>query len=252
MLARRQRTQLNRALSKLGLCSRGAAAALIASGRVRVNGAAALSPEQWVELGADRIEIAPEPGGDSRLGNIQVTQGAPVHLAMHKPRGYVTTRSDELGRKTVYDLLPPRWTEGWVFPVGRLDRESEGLLLLTNDGAWADGLIDPARHVPKVYRVKLDRRPGPEALERFRSGIEIDGEMTAPAGAEPEAGGWIRVTLTEGRNRQIRRMFHALGRKVKRLIRVSIGSLELGGLPPGETRELSPGEVEALGKTRTR
>jgi 23S rRNA pseudouridine2605 synthase len=260
VLARRRRTQLNRALSKLGLGSRGMAAAWIAEGRVRVNGERALSPEQWVDLDADRIEVVPEappagggaptpgPGSAGRQGNPHDTPRAPIRLALHKPRGYVTTRSDELGRKTVYDLLPPEWSGDWIFPVGRLDRDSEGLLLLTNDGAWADRLTDPARHVPKIYRVRLDRKPGPADLERFRTGIELDGIPTAPAGVEAEGGGWYRVTLTEGRNRQIRRMFHALGCKVKRLVRVSIGPLELGDLAPGAVRPLARDEAEALAR----
>ncbi len=262
MLARRQRTQLNRALSKLGLCSRGLAAAWIAGGRVRVNGEAAVSPEQWVELGADKIEVAADESGgpvpiparailpagpdNEAEGNAPVTQAPRVYLAMHKPPGYVTTRSDELGRKTIYDLLPPEWRGGWIFPVGRLDRDSEGLLLLTNDGAWADRLTDPARHVPKVYRVKLDRRAGPSDLDRFRTGIDLDGRPTATAGVAAEGGDWYRVTLTEGRNRQIRRMFHALGYKVKRLMRVSIGSLELGERAPGTVWPLTGPEAEAL------
>lgn len=242
MLARRPRTQLNRALSKLGLCSRGTAAEWIAAGRVRVNGERASSPEQWVELGTDRIEVDPAPGADA-----PAAPAKPIYLALHKPRGYVTTRSDELGRKTVYDLLPPEWAGGWIFPVGRLDMDSEGLLLLTNDGAWSDALTDPARHVDKVYRVKLDGRPLPADLDRFRNGIELDGSPTLPAGVEPEAAGWYRVTLREGRNRQIRRMFHALGYKVKRLVRVSIGSLELGDLAEGRVRELPPSEARGLG-----
>lgn len=253
MLARRQRTQLNRALSKLGLCSRGQAADWIAEGRVRVNGKVADSPDQWVELGLDRIEVAQvdrsgPPRGDrvADTGHAPVTPAERIYLALHKPRGYVTTRSDELGRKTVYDLLPPEWASGWIFPVGRLDRDSEGLLLLTNDGTWADRLTDPERHVAKVYRVKLDRDPGPRELERFRSGIELDGSPTAPAGLEAEGQGWYRVILTEGRNRQIRRMFHALGYKVKRLVRVSIGPLELGDLAAGSLRALSGREAEEL------
>ncbi len=236
MLARPRRTQLNRALSKLGLCSRGVAAEWIAAGRVRVNGKPAESAGQWVELGVDRIEAA---GAEAR---------APVYLALHKPPGYVTTRSDELGRKTVYDLLPVEYSGGWVFPVGRLDKDSEGLLLLTNDGEWSDALTDPERHVAKVYRVKLDGKPRPDELARFRSGIELDGSITLPAGAEAEGAGWYRVELTEGRNRQIRRMFHALGYKVKRLQRVSIGTLELGDLGPGETRVLPKGTARALRK----
>lgn len=268
MLARRRRTQLNRALSKLGLCSRGMAEAWIADGRVRVNGKPAESPEQWVELGVDRIEVSPAPGaaGNTAAGRPPTGRGrsagrgreaasvpsvasapiVPVYLALHKPPGYVTTRSDELGRKTIYDLLPPEWAGGWIFAVGRLDRDSEGLLLLTNDGSWSDRLTDPARHVPKVYRVKLDGKPGPADLERFRNGIELDGSHTAPAGVEPETGGWYRVTLTEGRNRQIRRMFHVLGYKVKRLVRISIGPLGLGDLAPGAVRRLGPKEAKGL------
>lgn len=244
MLARR-RTQLNRALSKLGLCSRGMAAGWIAAGRVRVNGKPAVSPEQWVDLDADQIEALPAPGA----GGNPIPAAAPagrLYLALHKPPGVVTTRSDELGRKTVYDLLPPAWAGDWIFPVGRLDKDSEGLLLLTNDGAWADALTDPIRHVAKVYRVKIDGRPGPADLERFRDGIELEGRPTAPAGIVAEGSGWYRVTLTEGRNRQIRKMFHALGYKVKRLVRVSIGGLELGDLGPGSVRELAKGEAEAL------
>jgi 23S rRNA pseudouridine2605 synthase len=244
VLARRQRTQLNRALSKLGLCSRGTAAEWIAAGRVRVNGERAASPDQWVELGTDRIEVSPAAGAGH--GSAQVTGPAPVYLALHKPPGYVTTRSDELGRKTIYDLLPPEWARAWIFAVGRLDKDSEGLLLLTNDGAWSDALTDPVRHVEKVYRVKLDGRPGPADLERFRAGIELDGSPTAPAGVEPEGAGWYRVTLTEGRNRQIRRMFHALGYKVRRLVRIAIGPLRLGDLQPGAARALTGREAEAL------
>jgi len=201
-----------------------------------VNGTPALSPEQWVEIGRDRIEVAGLPAA---------RRGPHVYLVLHKPAGYVTTRSDELGRKTVYDLLTVS-TAGWLFPVGRLDRDSEGLLLMTDDGEWADLLTDPEFHVEKTYRVRLDGKPGPGDLQRFRSGIELDGILTLPAGAEAEGGGWHRVVLTEGRNRQIRRMFHALGYKVKRLVRTAIGPLELGDLAPGEARILEPDAVEAL------
>jgi 23S rRNA pseudouridine2605 synthase len=249
VLARRPRTQLNRALSKLGLCSRGTAAEWIAAGRVSVNGRPASSPEQWVELGVDRVEVDKDKDKGTGQGQASAKAKAPakpLYLALHKPPGYVTTRSDELGRKTVYDLLPPEWSGDWLFPVGRLDKDSEGLLLLTNDGVWSDLLTDPVRHVAKIYRVKLDGRPLPADLERFRAGIELDGTDTAPAGVEPEAAGWYRVTLTEGRNRQIRRMFHALGYKVKRLVRVSIGPLELGDLAAGAVRELEARWVEAL------
>ena len=236
-----QRMHLNRALSKLGLCSRTVAGLWIAEGRVRVNGRPADDPEQWVELGVDRIEAGsgagPSPARDR------------VYLRMHKPAGYVTTRSDELGRKTVYDLLPEDLRGGWVFPVGRLDKDSEGLLLLTDDGAWADRLTDPAGHVDKEYRVKLDRKPLAADLETLRQGgLKIAGRLTLPAGIETESGAWCRVRLREGLNRQIRRMFHARGYTVKRLIRVAIGPLALGDLEPGAVLPLEKRWVEALGR----
>lgn len=235
-----KRTQLLRALSKLGLCSRGEAARRIAAGEVRVNGAIARDPEAWVELGRDRIE-APGLGAEK-----PAAAGAHRYWLMHKPAGCVTTRSDELGRETVYGFLPPEAREGWLFPVGRLDKESEGLLLLTDDGAWSDRLTDPEYHVEKRYRVKLDGRPLEGELESFRQGIVIDGKRTLPAGVEAEGSSWYLVRLREGRNRQIRKMFHALGYKVKRLVRVAIGPLELGDLGPGKARPLEAAEVEAL------
>ncbi|MDB5105028.1 MAG: pseudouridine synthase, partial [Fibrobacteres bacterium] len=248
MLAEIKRTHLNRALSKLGLCSRGVAERWIAEGRVSVNGVRADSPEQWVDLGKDRIEVAPEAGsgpaaasasapgtaatiGPQMPGTAAARPAARghVYLVMNKPAGYVTTRNDELGRKTVYDLLPEAFAGGWVFPVGRLDKDSEGLLLMTDDGEWANLLTDPEFHVDKVYRVKLDGRPREGELQRFRSGIMLDGSFTLPADVAADGGSWYRVTLREGRNRQIRRMFHELGYKVKRLVRVSIGGLEAEG-----------------------
>ncbi|MEO6094277.1 MAG: pseudouridine synthase [Fibrobacteria bacterium] len=279
MLADPKRTHLNRALSKLGLCSRGVAAGWIAQGRVSVNGARAESAEQWVELGVDRIEVAPDPSagafsapaapvaaaGSSQAVAAGVASSAQaedvsrstapsarVYLMLHKPAGYVTTRTDELGRKTVYDLLPPEYAGGWVFPVGRLDKDSEGLLLLTNDGEWSNRLTDPAFHVDKVYRVKLDGRPLEEELQRFRTGIELDGIATLPAGVEAEGSGWYRVRLVEGRNRQIRRMFHALGYKVRRLVRISIDTIGLGDLAEGAIMALDPERVEALRKAALR
>jgi 23S rRNA pseudouridine2605 synthase len=264
VLAEPKRTHLNRALSKLGLCSRGTAGRWIAEGRVTVNGVRAESPEQWVELGKDRIEVAPAPtpvgdAGDAGIGINAATAaaaapGARTYLMLHKPAGYVTTRSDELGRKTVYDLLPAAYADAWLFPVGRLDMDSEGLLLMTDDGEWANLLTDPEFHVDKLYRVKLDGRPREEELARFRSGIPLDGSPTLPAGVDAEAAGgnWYRVRLTEGRNRQIRRMFHALGYKVKRLVRVAIGDLELGDLAEGAVAGLGAAQVDALRKAAAR
>jgi 23S rRNA pseudouridine2605 synthase len=245
-----KRTQLKRALSKLGWCSRGVAEAWIAAGKVRVNGEAALSGDQWVEIGADRIEVdgrAAPPDASAQAGAGEAGRER-VYLLLHKPPGYVTTRSDELGRKTVYDLLPEDLRTRWLFPVGRLDLDSEGLLLMSDDGAWSDSLTDPESHVDKEYRVKLDGRPLPAELESFRSGILLQGRLTRPAQVREEDAGWYRVTLREGRNRQIRRMFHALGYKVKRLVRVSMGPLGLGDLAAGAIRRLGQEEIEALRK----
>jgi 23S rRNA pseudouridine2605 synthase len=270
VLADTKRTHLNRALSKLGLCSRGVAALWIAEGRVSVNGIRAEDPEQWVDLGKDRIQVAPEDGAsvvpnssglaagsasgsaDDAASGVEPASGSVdptrprVYLILNKPAGFVTTRSDELGRKTVYDLLPEAYAGGWLFPVGRLDKDSEGLLLMTDDGEWSNLLTDPDFHVEKIYRVKLDAKPREEELRLFRAGIVLDGSATLPAGVEPEGGSWYRVRLTEGRNRQIRRMFHELGYKVKRLVRVAIGDLELGDLAEGAVSELPPERVEGL------
>ena len=254
MLAQPKRTHLNRALSKLGLCSRGIAARWIAEGKVLVNGIPAHSPEQWVELGTDRIEVV-QAGAAAAEGAVAAKDPKPApplsgkphaYLALHKPAGYVTTRSDELGRATVYTLLGAERSGGWLFPVGRLDRDSEGLLLMTDDGEWANLLTDPEFHVEKVYRVKLDGRPLEADLKRFRTGILLDGTATLPARITAEGAGWYRVGITEGRNRQIRRMFRALGYKVKRLVRISIGPLQLGDLPEGAIRILALGEAESL------
>ncbi len=264
MLAQPKRTHLNRALSKLGLCSRGIAARWIADGRVFVNGLPADSPEQWVELGADKIEIRNHAQGNSHgtygtdasaaeggsftspHPTIAEASRPHVYLALHKPAGYVTTRNDELGRKTVYDLLPPEYSGCWLFPVGRLDKDSEGLLLMTDDGEWANLLTDPEFHVEKTYRVKLDGKPLPAELERFRTGVMLDATVTLPARVKAEGRGWYLVVLTEGRNRQIRRMFHELGYKVKRLVRLAIGPLELGDLPAGNSLGLGTEWVERL------
>jgi 23S rRNA pseudouridine2605 synthase len=259
MLANPKRTHLNRALSKLGICSRRVADGWILAGRIRVNGEVAIAPDFWVEIGTDIIEVDQATLG---IPSTDKTPRAHVYLLVHKPAGYVTTRKDELGRKTVYDLLPMEYQsqadsqsklhadkgkrEAWIFPVGRLDLESEGLLLMTDDGEWANLLTDPDFHVEKTYRVKLDRQPLPDQLEQFRTGILLEGRVTLPAKVEAEGQGWHRVVIHEGRNRQIRRMFHALGYKVKRLVRVSIGTLELGDLKPGEVRNLEPEWVERL------
>jgi 23S rRNA pseudouridine2605 synthase len=167
---------------------------------------------------------------------------------MHKPAGYVTTRSDERGRFTVYDLLTDR--DRWLFPVGRLDRESRGLLLFTNDTQWSNALTDPASKVEKVYEVRLDREITDRDMDRFRAGVTLDdGVRTRPAKIKRLTGAdghWVEAAITEGRNRQLRRMMAALGYDVQALVRTRIGPVSLEGLKEGAVRPLAGREVLAL------
>jgi 23S rRNA pseudouridine2605 synthase len=170
---------------------------------------------------------------------------------MHKPAGIVTTRSDERGRSTVYDLLKDQGR--WLFPVGRLDRDTRGLLLFTNDTQWANALTDPASKVPKVYEVRLDREMEDRDMDRFRVGVTLDGgERTLPAKIvriTRADGPWVEVAITEGKNRQVRRMMAALGYDVKALLRTRIGPVSLEGLKEGAVRPLTGREVLALKPT---
>ncbi len=253
-----QRLHLSRALSKLGICSRTQAEERIRAGQIEVNGVMERDPRRWVELGRDRIAIADHRASDPKTTEPKPTASEPRHLGhhhflLHKPKGVVTTRSDELGRAGVYDLLhtllPPEHRSLWMFPVGRLDRDSEGLLLFTTDGALAERLTDPSQHIPKTYRVTLNVRPDDEALERLRQGIELepgDGKPTLPATVERESNRVCRIVLHEGRNRQIRRMFRAVGCKVTRLVRIAIGGLEASELKAGEGRLLTRDDLERM------
>lgn len=224
---------LCRALSKMGAASRAQARVRIEAGEVTVNGRVRRDPDLWIDPRRDRIALAGSP----------VRARSFVYLALHKPAGVVTTRSDEKGRATVYALLPPETP--WVFPVGRLDRESSGLLILTNDTAFGDRLTSPAAKLPKVYDVRLDRPLDDADAGILRKGMTAAGERYRPAGVEWTGGGHreIRLTLTEGKNRQIRKMLAALGYEVQTLHRRSIGPLSLGTLPPGSVRALTQTEV---------
>jgi 23S rRNA pseudouridine2605 synthase len=232
-----RRVQLHRAVSKLGLGSRTQAWVWVRAGEVAVDGRVVTDPLTWVDLDRQRI---------TRRGR-ETTPAASVVLALHKPRGVVTTRSDERGRRTVYDLLPPGLP--WVFPAGRLDADSEGLLILTNDSALAVRLTEPEHRVPKTYRVTLDAPPSADDLRRWREGVELDDGRTRPAGVRlmgGEKSRTVEIVLTEGRNRQVRRMAREVGRRVRRLVRVAIGGLALGDLAPGACRLLDEADRARL------
>ncbi|NUS20099.1 MAG: rRNA pseudouridine synthase [Mesorhizobium sp.] len=233
------KVSLNRALSKLGLCSRKQAELLIAEGRVRVGGKVARDPALWVDPERDRIAVDGE----------RIAAERRVYLMLNKPRGLVTTRDDPEGRGTVYDCLKGLDLP-FVSPVGRLDKASEGLLLMTNDTRWANGLLDPASHVAKTYHVQIAASPDEVLLERFRKGADVDGEsLTASSIALLRSGGrtaWLEIVLDEGRNRQIRRLLGAFDIEVLRLVRVAIGGLQLGELAKGQARHLTDEELATL------
>ena len=230
---------LARTLSKLGYCSRSQAAALIRAGRVRLNGTTRLDPETPVRLHGDRIEV----------DRHSVRPESKIYLMLNKPRGLVTTASDEKDRETVYSCLGNGLP--WAGPVGRLDKASEGLLLLTNDSEWAARISDPHTHMDKTYHVQVSAL-AVEGLEAaLTSGMRIaSGEILRAKQARVlRAGGrntWLEVVLDEGKNRQIRRMFEHLGIAVLRIVRIAVGPLRLGQLPKGKYRALSPGEKAAL------
>lgn len=239
------RTGLARALSKLGYCSRAQAAELIRAGRVRLNGAARRDPETPVALDRDRIDV------DGR----EIRPAEKTYWMLNKPRGVVTTAADERGRETVYAYLPAN--QPWLAPVGRLDKASEGLLLLTNDSAWAARITTPESHVDKTYHVQISEVAGRRLLEKLRRGVRvISGETLSVKNAEVlrtgDKSSWLVIVLDEGKNRQIRRIFEALGIEVLRLVRVAIGNLQLGDLPKGKCRQLSLDEIRALNSHRRR
>jgi 23S rRNA pseudouridine2605 synthase len=238
---RLRRVGIARALSKLGHCSRAAGWELVRTGRVRVNGVARRDPESPVHLGKDRIEV-----------DGQAVEAVPcVYLIMNKPRGVVTTASDEKGRETVYAYLADDLP--WVAPVGRLDKASEGLLLLTNDSEWADRVTAPETHLEKTYHVQVGAVAGVELVEAMMLGVKTEVGVLRVKSAKVLRGGerntWLEVVLDEGKNRQIRRILEGLGVEVLRLMRVAIGPLKLGELPKGGVRRLSPTEKEALDRT---
>lgn len=233
---------LPRALSKLGYCSRTDALALIEAGRVRVNGKPARSANQRVDIA--RAAISVDDG--------KVIARDKIYLMLNKPRGLVTTRRDPQQRGTVYDCVPDALP--FLAPVGRLDRASEGLLFLTNDTQWAERLMNPASGVTKTYHVKIDAAADASFMARLASPIEEGGDILRALSVRllrtSSQSSWIEIVLTEGRNRQVRRMVAACGANVLRLVRVAIDGVSLGSLAKGQIRELTPDERAALWASR--
>lgn len=232
------RIRLQKYLSMCAVASRRKAEELIAQGKVKVNGKVA-------EIG-DKVS----PKHDTvTVSGKKITASKENHYIMlHKPRGFITTMDDEMGRKCVAELV--RDVGARVYPVGRLDKDSEGLLLMTDDGEFANRMTHPSKHIPKTYRVTVRPDVTEDMITAFATGIEIDGRMTSPADAhvieKQENRVVMEIVLYEGRNRQIRKMCEALGLEVARLKRTSVGSIKLGMLQPGKWRELTADEVHKL------
>ncbi len=230
----------------MGYCSRSQASVLIRAGRVTLNGRIVRDPETPARMPQGRIEIDGSP----------LDKTPAIYLVMNKPRGVVTTASDEKGRETVCDLLEPGLP--WVGPVGRLDKASEGLLLLTNDSEWAAKITDPASHFDKKYHVQVDCVADADLLAKIIRGCTVEGSAFEICPGEHlhakrarllrhgDQNSWLEITLDEGKNRQIRRLLEALKVRVLRLVRVSIGPLKLGALKKGSVRRLTAEEKKAI------
>ena len=232
---------LARALSKLGYCSRSKAAELIRSGHVQLNGVARRDPEASVRFDRDRISVEGRP--------IEAQQK--IYLMMNKPRGLVTTASDEKGRDTIYSVLGNEERMPWVGPIGRLDKASEGLLLLTNDSEWGALIADPETHLAKTYHVQIGAIADDFLLHSLGKGIQSEnGDILRALHVRVLRSGqkncWLEIVLDEGKNRQIRRMLQSMGVEVLRLIRVAIGPLQLGQLSKGKFRCLTSTEKQSL------
>ena len=237
--AKRPLKTLERVLSKAGLGSRVEARGWISAGRVAVNGRVIRDPDHWIDMARDRVRFDDEP----------LTVRERVYVLLYKPTGYLTTYKDPDGRPTVYDLVTDVGT--FVTPVGRLDLDTSGLLLMTNDNQLAERVTNPQSHVPKTYLVKTSTRLSDAQLQQLRDGIELSDGPTRPAQVtrvgDSAKSTDVAITLTEGRNRQIRRMIEALGARVLELVRVQIGPVAIGRLAIGSWRTLTRTEVDAIG-----
>jgi 23S rRNA pseudouridine2605 synthase len=235
-----QKRTLDRILSKAGVGSRTEARSWIGAGRVMVNGKKIQSPDLWVDPDADRVTLDGRP----------ITASDKQYLLLYKPKGYLTTYKDPEGRPTIYDLLGG--VKDFLFPVGRLDQDTTGLLILTNDGKFSDHITSPESKVPKTYLVKSSQLLSEEQLDRLRKGVELSDGVTAPGLVkrirDSQKYTFFEITITEGRNRQVRRMVEALGAKVLKLVRVRIGAIEIAGLEIGKHRPLTAEETRGLRK----
>jgi 23S rRNA pseudouridine2605 synthase len=229
---------LNKYIARAGVCSRRKADELTLRGDVKING-----------------KVIKTPGADIGDGDVVEVNGravAPVrksvYILLNKPKGYITTVSDEFGRPTVMELTGD--IEGRVFPVGRLDADTTGMLIMTNDGDFANAVAHPAGEMRKTYRARVNGAVSKERLARLRRGVNVDGRMTAPADVtlvrQSAAGAVVDIAIHEGRNRQVRKMFDAVGNKVIDLQRTAIGDIRIGGLKPGHWRKLSKSEIDSL------
>ena len=225
--------------SKRGIGSRTDARSWIGAGKVRVNGKIVKDPDHWVDLERDRITLDGKP----------LQTAARLYILLYKPKGYLTTYRDPEGRPTVYDLVTD--AGAWLSPVGRLDLDTSGLLIMTNDTAFAERVMNPEHKVAKTYRLKASPPVSDQQMEQLRRGVQLDDGPTRPAEVErvreSAKHSFLDLTITEGRNRQVRRMLEAVGSKVSKLVRTAIGPVRIRALPIGKWRVLTQDEIVALG-----
>ena len=233
------RVTLDRVLSRAGIASRAATRDWIAEGRVKVNGRVVRNPDHWVETGKDTVHFDGRP----------IRSEKKTYIALNKPTGVVTSNGDKRNRPTVYDFV--KKLDRWVFPVGRLDMDTSGLLILTNDTEFGDRLLSPTSKIPKTYYVKVTGSMDPDQYFALAFGMDIGrGEVSGPAVVQEvrrtDKYTWFELTITEGKNRQVRRMCDAIKRPVLKLVRIRIGRYPLGKVPVGEFVKLDPSDLRKL------